>query len=418
MKELLSLLSVGCVGTLVAASTITVGSVSQNADTRDVTVSYTLEGDPAIVTFDVTTNGASVGGANLACAYGGVNRLLAAGAYVFTWKPDFGDIGAAFAGGTAKVSVNAWATNAPPAYMAINLLHPEIRRFYDSAEAIPGGVTQTVYKTDWMVFRRIPAKDIVWRMGNNPTTDTGNWETFHYHNVMFTDDYYMSVFEVTRAQYYLAQNWGNYYSFSDANDMAKPVLKNSAYSLRGNVKFPESDVQSNSTVGRMRSFLGLPGLEVPTFAQWEYAARAGKGTQWFFGETDEKLGDYAWYDANAGGSVHDVGMKKPNAFGLYDIYGNADEPVRESTAAYYGLSSNIRLDASLVATNPAGPATCGFSGMSCGGNFSSGTKNGVKDTSRLTSWKADGFTYSNTPNNAGIRLVAPAVVPFTPETED
>jgi formylglycine-generating enzyme required for sulfatase activity len=64
---------------------------------------------------------------------------------------------------------------------------------------------------------------------------------------------------------------------------------------------------------------------LPTEAEWERAARGGTETDFFFGDAEGKLGDYAWYGVNSDGRTHPVGQKKPNPFGLYDILGNVNE---------------------------------------------------------------------------------------------
>lgn len=62
-----------------------------------------------------------------------------------------------------------------------------------------------------------------------------------------------------------------------------------------------------------------------TEAEWEYAARAGTESDYYFGNQVDQLGDYAWYDDNANETTHTVGQKLPNKFGLFDMYGNVWE---------------------------------------------------------------------------------------------
>ncbi len=72
-------------------------------------------------------------------------------------------------------------------------------------------------------------------------------------------------------------------------------------------------------------FLTRTGYRLPTEAEWEFASRAGTQTSLFFDETDSGLGNYAWFVNNSKRRSWPVGLLRPNAFGLFDVYGNVTE---------------------------------------------------------------------------------------------
>ena len=100
-----------------------------------------------------------------------------------------------------------------------------------------------------------------------------------------------------------------------------------------------SDAQGNTTnLEGLRGHLDRSGWRLPTEAEWEAAARAGTSTPWPWGDLSDsaKAGTYAWYQRNAGGRTHPVATKSPNAWGLYDMAGNAMEWVNDWKGSFPG----------------------------------------------------------------------------------
>jgi serine/threonine protein kinase/formylglycine-generating enzyme required for sulfatase activity len=70
------------------------------------------------------------------------------------------------------------------------------------------------------------------------------------------------------------------------------------------------------------NYLALSGYRLPTEAEWEFACRAGTTTQFYCGQDDAVLADYAWYENNSSAHIWPVAHLKPNDFGLFDMHGN------------------------------------------------------------------------------------------------
>lgn len=66
-------------------------------------------------------------------------------------------------------------------------------------------------------------------------------------------------------------------------------------------------------------------IRLPSETEWEYFCRAGSATEYFFGNHENELADYAWFELNSSEKTHPVGLKNPNNWGLFDIVGNVWE---------------------------------------------------------------------------------------------
>ena len=342
--------------------TVTVTSTSQDANNRKVTIQYSVAGEPAIVTPSVQTNRGDgtwvdIGDANLTFFAGDMNKLVGVGPHTATWRPDKAWPDHLISDKSLRIGVTAWATNAPPDYMVVDLATEGTVRFYTSADALPdGGVTADIYKTDRLVMRRIPAANVEWRMGS-PSTELGRnatGKTELAHNVTLTYDYYIGVYEVTQRQWEILM--GNRPAkFALESDYATRPVENVSYQdTRGSGNWPVSTaVSSTSFFGVLQSRSKIKSFDLPLEAQWEFACRAGCGSALYTGEELEdttissNLNAIARYRDNAyiGGysgqepdpatvtteyGTAKVGSYKPNAWGLYDMLGNVREICRDN----------------------------------------------------------------------------------------
>ncbi len=167
------------------------------------------------------------------------------------------------------------------------------------------------------------------------------------HEVTITKPFYMSITEVTQAQY-------------------QAVMKNNP-SVMKQPEHPVESVSWNDAVLFCETLSALPEekaagriYRLPTEAEWEYACRAGQDTRFSFGDDSVRLSEFAWFKGNADGSKSSpVKQKQPNAWGLYDIHGN----VYEWCTDFY-----VEKIPSKEAIDPSGPAV-GSERVMRGGSF-------------------------------------------------
>ena len=111
---------------------------------------------------------------------------------------------------------------------------------------------------------------------------------------------------------------------------------------------------------------------LPSEAEWEYAARAGTTTQYFWGDDANQADDYAWFFHNSEIETKGVGLKKPNQFGLYDMIGNAQEWVQDCWSDNY---IKAPLDGSAWMNQDCDKHRFNEKHITRGGDYFSGEKN-------------------------------------------
>lgn len=361
MKNLI-LSFVGVAVTVANASPVVeIVKTVQDPVSRVVTVEYSLSVEPAVITLGVETNRGdgvyvSIGEKHIWGASGDVNRLVQTGTRSLRWRPDKSWPNHLITDKSLRVGVVAWATNAPPDYMVVDLQNPGTVRYYSSAESLPGGsVTCEVYKTNHLLLRKIPAAGVEWNMGSN-TKEPGRAANETIHRVKLSNDYYIGVYEVTRRQYYLIT--GNTPStsavYAGDNPDQCPVDSLKWVDLRSSGSIWPANghaVGSGSALALLRGLAnGIP-FDLPTEAQWEYACRAGSGYAYNVGGDEqsdmEQAGwckENAGQDANGKYCVHAVGGKRQNDWGLFDMHGNVSEFCLDYIDGDYSVTDEVTVD--------------------------------------------------------------------------
>jgi formylglycine-generating enzyme required for sulfatase activity len=143
------------------------------------------------------------------------------------------------------------------------------------------------------------------------------------HRVTISKPFYLGACEVTQEQYLR-------------------VMGGNAQQFRGNPNRPAANVTWHNATEFCRRLSELAperGMEtsdfrLPTEAEWEYACRAGTATSYYFGDDPAMLPRCAWFHGNANAQPRPVAQLTPNAWGLFDMYGNVCEWCADPFARY------------------------------------------------------------------------------------
>jgi formylglycine-generating enzyme required for sulfatase activity len=165
------------------------------------------------------------------------------------------------------------------------------------------------------------------------------------HRVILTHPFEMQTTTVTQAQY--ARIMGVNPSY-----FQKPENCPNNYEVRQGIPMcPNHPVETINYEDAQKFVAKFDGMRhdgysyrLPTDAEWEYAARAGTTTHFYFGDEPTQLPHYEWQDTH---QTHDVGTLKANPWGLYDMLGNVHQWVSDW---YAPMSTD-------TVTDPSGPAS-------------------------------------------------------------
>jgi formylglycine-generating enzyme required for sulfatase activity len=275
---------------------------------------------------------------------------------------------------------------------------------------------------------RIPAG--TFQMGS-PYTEPDRESGENQHTVTLTKDFYMSKYEITNAQYAAFLNAKGIVGVYDGGNVRRAVENGQTLFYQTSERGVYWDEDAGQWTVRDASYRNHPVIDVtwygadafarwadgslPTEAQWEYACRAGTTTPFGVGDGNSLYADRANFDgtfpyALPGGTISyyrgyepphthldrtaPVGSYPPNAWGLYDMHGNAAEWCSDW---YVGSSS--------PATDPEGPGS-GTYRVVRGGGYSSEAR-GCRSAFR-TSYTPGSYSYSYSSHySLGFRVVFP-----------
>jgi len=141
--------------------------------------------------------------------------------------------------------------------------------------------------------------------------------------------FWMGTFEVTRDEFdvFYKDATTSENVALDAVTRPSPQYVDLSWGMGKEGGYPVNSLSQYGALMYCRWIYNKTGVfyRLPTEAEWEYACRAGSTTRFYFGNDEKQLDNYAWYENNSDRKFKKVGLKLPNAWGLYDMLGNVCE---------------------------------------------------------------------------------------------
>jgi formylglycine-generating enzyme required for sulfatase activity len=206
-----------------------------------------------------------------------------------------------------------------------------------------------------MFEQTIPGTEISFQMGylpggtfvlGSPEAEPGRDPDEGPQRIVRIEPFWMGLHEVTWDEYAVFQRREldsdstaepNPTFTADAVARPSPPYEDPGHGMGSRGSFPAVSMTQWAALNYAQWLTEKTGrfFRLPTEAEWEYACRAGSMTAYGFGDDVDSLDAHAWYFGNSAEVYHEVGTRRPNRWGLYDMHGNVSEWTLDQYDPYF-----------------------------------------------------------------------------------